>query len=492
MIAAARPKLSAQPRRRVTLPASGWQPRGYQLPLWEYLEGGGLRAMEVAHRRWGKDDVFLHWSAISAHQKIGNYWHLLPEYEQGRKAIWNAVNPKTGKRRIDEAFPKELRASTNAGDMFIRFKNGSTWQVIGSDNYHSLVGTVPIGVCFSEWAKANPAAWAYLAPILAENGGWAAFITTPQGNNHAKKMLDVARANRRTWFSEVSTVKDTKAIDTSLIEADRELYHAMYGEDAGDALIEQEYYCSFAAAVLGSYYGKAVAKLELAGRIREVPYDLALPVHAVWDLGKGANMAIWLFQVAPDGVRIIAFIQGSHDEVIPDLVGKLDEFAAERAAESGVRFRWGTDWVPHDARVKELGTGKTRVETLIGLGRRPEIVPDHKVDDGIAAARLLLPRCWFDAVLCELGLDALRQYKSEWDDDLKVFKDKPLHDWTSHAADAFRYLAMCVRLIKVELGTPADPHEALREAMKSARGIENMTVDELLQLQHAGSRRMRV
>lgn len=467
------------PSLEVDLPGNGWEPRKHQLPLWRYLEDGGTRAMEIAHRRWGKDDVTLHWAAVSAHQHVGNYWHLLPEYEQGRKAIWNAVNPKTGMRRIDEAFPKALRSNTVADDMFIRFKNGSTWQVIGSDNYHKLVGTVPRGVVFSEWARANPAAWAYLAPILAENGGWAAFITTPIGNNHAKKMLDVARADP-SWFAEISTVDDTKAIDRTLIEADRKLYHAMFGEDAGDALIEQEYFCSFAAAVLGSYYGKAIAKLELAGRIRDVPYEPQLPVHTVWDLGKGQNMAILMFQVASDGIRIINCLHGAHDEVIPDLVAKLEK----------LNYRWGNDYVPHDAKVKELGTGKTRIETLIALKRKPVLVPDHKVDDGIAAARLLLPRCLIDKVKCEPFLDAARQYKAEWDDDHKIFKKKPLHDWASHFADALRYLAMVARELRA-IVIPENPTEQLRKAMEAARGIGQMTVDELLATM-GGSRRRRV
>src|SRR4051794_6847921 len=124
MAAAPAPRPSAQPKRRVTLPGGGWEPRAYQLPFWNYLENDGKRAIEIAHRRWGKDDVALHWAAVAAHQRKANYWHLLPEYEQGRKAIWNAVNPHTGRRRIDEAFPKELRASSNSSDMFIRFKNG--------------------------------------------------------------------------------------------------------------------------------------------------------------------------------------------------------------------------------------------------------------------------------------------------------------------------------------------------------------------------------
>ena len=151
---------------------NGWRPRDYQRPLWSYLRGGGLRADMAWHRRSGKDDVSLHWAAIASAKRVGNFWHMLPEANQARKAIWEAVNPHTGKKRIDEAFPKALRASTRDTDMRIEFKNGSTWQVVGSDNYDSLVGTTPIGVVFSEWSLAKPDAWTYLRPILAENGGW--------------------------------------------------------------------------------------------------------------------------------------------------------------------------------------------------------------------------------------------------------------------------------------------------------------------------------
>ena len=158
-----------------------WQPRDYQQPLWRYLCNGGKRAVAVWHRRAGKDDICLHWTACAAMERVGVYWHLLPQADQARKAIWDAVNPLTGLRRIDEAFPHAIRANTRETDMFIRFKNGSTWQVVGSDNFNSLVGTPPIGLVLSEWALADPAAWAYLSPILMDNGGWAVFITTPRG-----------------------------------------------------------------------------------------------------------------------------------------------------------------------------------------------------------------------------------------------------------------------------------------------------------------------
>lgn len=172
----------------ITLPANGWTPRVYQKPLWGYLENGGKRAISIWHRRAGKDDVFLHWAATAAFRRQASYWHCLPEYEQARKAIWTAVNPHTGKRRIDEAFPPELVANRDEQQMFIRFINGSTWQVIGSDRYNSLVGAGVAGVTFSEWALCNPSAWGYIRPMIEENNGFAGFITTPRGRNHAKSL----------------------------------------------------------------------------------------------------------------------------------------------------------------------------------------------------------------------------------------------------------------------------------------------------------------
>ena len=159
----------------IQLPADGWRPRPYQRDVWNYLERGGKRAVAVWHRRAGKDEFCLRWASVAAFQKVGNYWHMLPMANQARRAIWEAVNPHTGKRRIDEAFPVALRETTREQEMMIRFKNGSTWQVVGSDNYDSLVGAPPVGVTFSEWALADPRAWAFIRPILLENDGWALF-----------------------------------------------------------------------------------------------------------------------------------------------------------------------------------------------------------------------------------------------------------------------------------------------------------------------------
>src|SRR4051812_14449654 len=191
----------------ITLPHNGWLPRGHQMALWNYLQAGGRRAMAVWHRRAGKDEICLHHASCAAFKRTGNYWHCLPEFLQGRKAIWTAINAHTGKRRIDEAFPPVIRETINDNEMFIRFINGSTWQIIGSDRYDATVGAGVAGITYSEWALANPSAWAYHRPMLAENNGWAAFITTPRGHNHAKSMYDHAKSSK-DWFCELLTAQD--------------------------------------------------------------------------------------------------------------------------------------------------------------------------------------------------------------------------------------------------------------------------------------------
>jgi phage terminase large subunit len=359
----------------VEMPANGWRPRPHQRKLWQHFkgrdgktfDGTGKRAIEIAHRRWGKDDVALHLTAQSSVSRVGTYWHLLPQYEQARKAIWNAVNPHTGRRRIDEAFPKEWRANTNEHEMFIRFKWGSTWQVIGSDNYQSLVGTPPVGIVLSEWAKAHPGAWAYLAPILIENKGWALAITTPEGRNHAAKMYEMARQDAG-WFAELQTIEDSirlneaagfkPSITLTDVEAQRREYHTIFDAESGDALIQQEYYCSFAAAILGAFWGKQLEKAEREGRICELDLVKGYPVNRAWDIGIDDPMAIWCFQVGPGWLHIIDYIEGS---------GQGFDFYADQLRERGyLENKRGIDYVPHDAKQREPGApdGRTRIQTM--------------------------------------------------------------------------------------------------------------------------------
>jgi len=405
--------------------------------LWSYLENGGKRGLEIAHRRWGKDDLCLHWTCVAAHQRVATYWHMLPLANQARKAIWTAINPHTGKRRIDEAFPQELRATTNDQEMFIRFKNGSTWQVLGSDNFNSLVGSPPAGVVFSEFAIANPAAWAYLRPIMAENDGWALFITTPRGKNHAFNLLKSAQQDPE-WWSEVQTVDETGVFTPEKLDKERQELVNLFGEGVGDSLFKQEYYCSFEAAIPGAYYARELNDIITTGRITKVDYDPIFPVHTSWDLGFNDSTAIFWFQVVYGEIRVLDYHE-SNGQTIPFYAGLLEK----KKEQFG--YNYGTHYLPHDARAKTLASGgKSIIEQLsdkIAL-KSLKIVPNLSLQDGIQASRMALQRAWFDEERCERGLECLRQYQREYDDNKQCFKDHPRHDWTSHGADAWRYLSI--------------------------------------------------
>ena len=424
---------------------NGWNPRVYQQPLWNYLERGGKRAIGMWHRRAGKDDVLLNWAAVSVMDRPASYWHCLPEYAQCRKAIWTAVDPMTGKRRIDQAFPVELRENFNEAEMFIRFKNGSTWQMVGSDRYNNLVGAGVAGVSFSEFALANPSAWGYIRPMVEANNGWAAFISTPRGRNHFKDLFDMAARNP-AWFAESLSIHDTQALTPQQITDAMEEYVALYGEDIGRAQFQQEYEVSFNAAILGAFYAREMVHVRNEGRIDPTLEAIDAPVHRAWDIGVRDDTSIWWFQVVGGQVYVLDFYSTSGVGV-----DHYAEVIAKRAADHG--WQDGNDFVPHDAKVKEWGTGRTRVETMQGHGLRPQVVPQAGLLDGINATRLTLPRCVFHD-RCEEGIAALEQYRREWDDDKKAFRASPLHDWTSHGADAFRYLAMAWRAISPAIPKP--------------------------------------
>lgn len=420
----------------INLP-NNWQPRPLQRPLWDYLERGGKRAVAVWHRRFGKDDVSLHWTAVAAFTRIGTYWHLLPQAEQARKAIWDAVNANTGKRRIDEAFPEEIRETTKDKEMFIRFKNGSTWQVIGSDNYNSIVGSPPIGIVFSEWSLANPAALAYLTPILAENGGWMIFIYTPRGANHGKRTYESA-VKRPGWFAEILTVDDTRAISTESLAESLVTYRDLYGQDEGDAFFQQEFYCSFSGAILGSIFGKEIEKARRTGRLMPVPHEPWIPVHTGWDLGRTDDTAIWWFQVFAGEVRVLDY-HASNGKDVPFYAELIDKKREERG------FQYGAHYLPHDAKPATLASGgKSILQQFVDWNsahadRLGDFVVLAAIDkqDQIQAGRATLAKAWIDSEHCAEGIEALINYRREWDEERRVFSPNPVHDWASHPADAW-------------------------------------------------------
>lgn len=410
-----------------------WVPRDYQMAGWTALERGIKRGIWVWPRRHGKDDAALHWTATAAFRQVGTYWHMLPEASQARKAIWEAVNPKTGKRRIDEAFPPSIRATTKSQDMFIRFVNGSTWQVVGSDNYNSLVGAPPIGVVFSEFAIANPTSWAFIRPILRENGGWALFVSTPRGRNHLANMFEAYESDPE-WFVQKLTAKETGVFTARQLDAERKDYIREYGRTMGLSLFRQEYLCSFDAAIPGAYYGPDIEEAESEGRICAVPVEKQTPVHTAWDLGRNDQTVIWFFQVVGREIHLVDYYANSG-------VG-LDHYAGI-VKERG--YHYGDHYFPHDVEVQELGAPAPRKETLRNFGIKVRTLKRESVEDRIQAVRNILSRCWFDKDRTYDGYNALRQYRRIWDDKRKVFQDRPYHDWASDPADAFGYMAQALR-----------------------------------------------
>lgn len=389
------------------------------------MEAGGKRAIAVWHRRSGKDDVALHWGCVAAMQRTATYWHMLPQATQARKAVWDAVNPHTGKRRIDEAFPKEIRENTRENEMMIRLKGGSTWQVVGSDNFDALMGSPPVGVTFSEFALSKPSAWAYIRPILRENDGWAMFISTPRGRNHLHDLFRYAETSE-DWFTSHLPATQTDVFAPDELDAERLELCAQYGNDLGESIFRQEYYCAWDAAIPGSIYGGMVEQAESDGRICNVPYDPSVPVETWWDLGVGDSTSVVFVQYAGQEIHAIDYLEDS---------GKgLEHYAKAIQAKPYVYSRhiW-----PHDGAARELGTGRTRQEVAQGYGLNPVVAPRQDVEDGINAVRQGFPRFWIHEGLTDL-IEALRQYRYEWDDKRQVLKNTPLHDWTSHAADAVR------------------------------------------------------
>jgi len=413
-----------------------WRPRDYQEAAWRALEGGIKRFCLIWHRRAGKDDFALHAMARQAMLRPAVYWHMLPQAEQARKAIWEAVNPHTGMRRIDEAFPVEIREKTREDTMSIHFRNGSVWYVVGSNNFNSLVGTPPAGVVFSEWALADPQAWGYLRPILAENDGLAMFITTPRGPNHALKTYQNA-LNSPGWFAEALTADDTGVFTKQQLELEREEMINDYGREQGEALFRQEYYVSFDAAVIGAIYGKEISRARDSGRITDVLHDPQLPVGTCWDLGYTDSTAIWFFQLNGDAVRFIDFYSASNES--------LDHYVRvlkDKSDRLGYQYDRTMMIFPHDIEVTELSSGISRKLTLQKMGVPVRVARKTGLWDGVNAVRSNFHRFFFDANACEKGIEALTLYRREWDDKNKQFSSKPRHDWTSHAADALRYGAV--------------------------------------------------
>ncbi len=440
----------------------------------------------VWHRRSGKDEISLHGTAIKAHERTANYWHMLPLANQVRKAIWEAVNPRTGKRRIDEAFPDEICTAKRDQDMLIKFKCGSTWQCLGSDNYQGAIGSTPAGIVYSEWAQSNPSARGYLRPILAENNGWQTYITTPRGKNHAHKTYNSAKKNPNA-FAQLITADQTDVFTSDQLKEELQEYIDTYGKDLGEALFEQEYYCSFDAAILGAVWGSELSKVEKEGRRTLVPHNPDYPVYTSWDIGRTDATAIWFYQVIGNQVLIIDFYQNSlkdPEHFAGQLLGKvvtIDLIADNVVVGYGAdipeaqhrqAYDYAIIWLPHDAKQKVFAAkGKSIQMQLVAVfgWDKIRIVPSLSKVDGTNTVRGLLKVAVFDDELTDDGFEAVKQYRYEWDDDKKCFRDTAVHDWTSHPADSLIYLAIawkCEPVSTPKSKIPIDARPTIGDLMK--------------------------
>lgn len=458
---------------------NNWRPREYQMAAWSYLENGGRHAELIWPRRAGKDAVCLHWAACASFERIANYWHMLPEYSQARKAIWDAVNPSTGKKRIDEAFPHELRRRVDNTKMTIEFVNGSTWQVVGSDNPDSLVGTTPAGIVYSEWALSNPNVRAYLRPIIAENNGWQAFITTPRGRNHAYTTFAAAEKNMRAGldvFAQRLDAYDVRTMTPAQLAAELKEYIDSFGEDYGRAKFEQEYLCSFDAAIMGAILARSIAAAEKEGRVSDdVQYDpYGAPIEITCDLGRRDTATWWFWQPQIGGYQIIDYASGwaiDAEEWCYKLSNMLEAYK-----NSDGKPALGRIWMPHDARAKTFSAKHSAVEIFIEKfgTKHVAMVPRSSIADRVNAARVMIGKIKFNQTKCERGLDGLRNWRYEYDEEAKIFGFDPVHDWSSHDGDGFSYGCQIMQQAEPPAPKPEDMRGIFVGINKN-----NVTLDEM-------------
>ncbi len=385
-------------------------------------------AVIVAHRRCGKTVACimeLLTRALATSKRDARYAYIAPFREQAKTAAWNYLKHYAGPVVRDPE--KDFRES----ELAVRLANGSQIRLFGADNPNALRGMYLDGVVLDEFADMRPSLWGeVIRPTLSDRNGWAVFIGTPRGKNEFWRVYDDA-ATLPGWMRVFLPVSQTKLLsDAELADARRTMTEAQY---------EQEYECSFEAAIIGAVYAKELIAAQ--DRIKSVPYDPALLVHTAWDIGYGDSTAIWFYQLLNGAVRVIDFYEDS---------GEAAPFYASVLARKA--YQYGTCWLPHDANNGNAASGLTFAEVMRQNGFRCEITAKLSLEEGVNAARMMFPRCTFDADKCKEGLEALRAYRWAYNQRMSELKATPVHDWSSHCADAFRYMAIAARSANDEYG----------------------------------------
>ena len=391
-----------------------YKPREHQLKVHELLDGKRF-AVVVAHRRFGKTVAALNHlirEAVLNEKETPSYAYIAPTYGQAKRVAWDYLVKYT----------TPLGGTNNISELRVDFW-GRRIQLYGSDNPDSLRGQFFDGVIIDEVGDQNPKIWTDIVrPALTDRKGWCLFIGTPKGHNHFKELRD--RAEKEEGWG----LLEFKASETGVVD-ETELKAAK--NEMGESKFRQEFECSFDAPIEGSYYGEMLNELEDKKHMQEIPREELSRTFTAWDLGMGDSTSIWVAQLVGTEVRLIDYYE-NHGVGLDHYVKWIKDNDYSKAEHI----------LPHDVRVRELGTGKSRLEMLEDSGLEVKIAPRMGLDDGIQAVRRLLPRCWFNVPKVQNGLNCLRNYRRDYDEKRKIFFERPLHDWSSHGSDSFRYLAL--------------------------------------------------
>lgn len=398
----------------------------------------------VAHRRAGKTVCAVNElirGALTCTKPRPQFRYIAPFYSQAKAVAWEYL----------KYFAGPVMTRSNESELWVEVLGGGRIRLYGADNADAMRGGYSDGDYLDEYGDFKPSVWGnVIRPALSDRQGWAVFGGTPKGKNQFWEVAEIARKNPADWFLLKLPASESGLLPKpELLDAQRQLSQDQY---------EQEYECSFEAAILGAYFGKELRLADQQGRVCDVPHDPNLKVFTAWDLGFKDDTAIWWYQAVRGEIHLIDYyaVSGADIEQIAKVV-RSKPYDYER------------HYLPHDARAKTLAArGKSIVEQLVEhLGHTLAVVPDIGVQDGIQAVRKVLPRCYFDQTSCGEGLEALRQYQREYDEDKKAFRDKPRHDWTSHPSDAFRMMAVAYQQEERPLPEP------------KGKTLDTITIDEL-------------
>lgn len=427
---------------------SSYEPRQHFLP---FHARSKRYAILVCHRGAGKTVACINelvTRATYTEYPLARYAYIAPLRNQAKKIAWDYL----------KTFSGELISNKSEADLSVDYgHNSARVSLFGADNPDAIRGNHFNGVIIDEYADMSPSVWSkIILPALQTRLGWVVFIGTPKGRNHFHALWERAQKSPR-WFTYMLRASESGVLHPEILEEAK--------EDMTDDEYEQEYECSFEAAVVGTYYSKLVVTLERLRRIGNplVEWDPNFPVSVNMDIGFTDSAAAWFWQARPDGIAVI-----DYEEENGTTVGDWDVLLRSKG------YEYDKLWLPHDARAKTFASGRSTIEQFIELGHPVDIVPNLRRQHGIDAARKVLPMCYFSPA-CEYGVDALRSYRRKWNPELKVFSNEPQHDWSSHGADAFRYLSLVAQ--QRMLPPPEPSPDDIRRGREIK--LEPWTLDEL-------------